>query len=244
MRYAVLGDIHSNESALRVVLEAIDRSHVDQIISVGDVVGYGAAPQACIDLLREREAVVVMGNHDAACVGQLDDHTFNQYARAAVAWTRNELSRESLRWLESLPLMVSLGHCQVAHGSIHDPALFEYVRTTGDANPSLDQMTLPVAFVGHTHVPIALLRLADSQGRTAYAPTIDLDLSESDRCLINVGSVGQPRDEDHRTGWVLFDSDAELVRIERLEYDIEREAARIRDAGLPRVLGDRLYLGV
>jgi len=244
MRYAVLGDIHSNESALRVVLAAIDKARVDQIISVGDIVGYGAAPKVCIDLLRERNAVVVKGNHDAACAGELDDHTFNQYARAAVAWTRKELPRDHLRWLKELPLMVSLSHCQVAHGSIHNPALFEYVRTTGDANPSLDQMTLPVAFVGHTHLPIALLRLADTAGRTAYAPTVDLDLSESLRCLVNVGSVGQPRDEDHRTGWVLFDSEAEIVRIQRLEYDVEREATRIRDAGLPRVLGDRLYLGV
>jgi predicted phosphodiesterase len=244
MRYAVLGDIHSNETALNVVLEAIERSNVDQIISVGDVVGYGASPARCIEMLRERETVVVKGNHDAACTGELDDHTFNQYARAAVAWTRTRLDRAHLTWLRELPMTVTLGHCEVAHGSIHDPSLFEYVRTTGAANPSLDLMSMPVAFVGHTHIPIALLRLRDVTGRTAYAPTIDLDLTEAERCLINVGSVGQPRDEDHRTGWVLFDTEAEFVRIERLEYDIEKEAHRIRAAGLPRVLGDRLYLGV
>jgi len=244
MRYAVLGDIHSNESALRVVLEAAQRAHVDQIISVGDVVGYGASPGTCIELLREHNAIVVKGNHDAACTGELDDHTFNRYARAAVSWTRQQLDPGHLEWLRALPMSVTLADCQVAHGSIHDPSLFEYVRTTGDANPSLDLMTAPVAFVGHTHIPIALLRLTDVKGRTAYAPTVDLDLRDVERCLVNVGSVGQPRDEDHRTGWVLFDTEAEAVRIERLEYDIEREAHRIRQAGLPRVLGDRLYLGV
>lgn len=244
MRYAVLGDIHSNLSALEVVLDSVRAARVDQIISVGDVVGYGASPAGCIQLLREHQAVVVKGNHDAACTGELDDHTFNQYARAAVAWTRSQLASEDLTWLRQLPMNTTLTHCQVAHGSIHDPMLFEYVRTTGDANPSLDLMTSRVAFVGHTHIPIALIRLTDVPGRTAYAPTVDIDLSEVERCLVNVGSVGQPRDEDHRTGWVLFDTEAESIRIERLEYDIEREAHRIREAGLPRVLGDRLYLGV
>jgi len=244
MRYAVLGDIHSNESALTVVLESAQRAGVDQLVSVGDVVGYGASPGRCIDMLRERDTIVVKGNHDAACTGELNDQTFNQYARAAVAWTREQLSSSHLAWLRELPMSVTLTDCEVAHGSLHDPSLFEYVRTTGDANPSLDLMTKRVAFVGHTHIPIALLRLNDVQGRTAYAPTVDLDLTEVERCLINVGSVGQPRDEDHRTGWVLYDSSAETVQIQRLEYDIDREAHRIRAAGLPRVLGDRLYLGV
>ena len=244
MRYAVLGDIHSNLGALNTVLEAIDRAGVDRILSVGDVVGYGAAPSECIELLRERETIVVKGNHDAAVTGELDDMTFNRYAREAVAWTKTQLDSQDFAWLRGLPLMVTLEHCQLAHGNIDEPSRFEYIRTPGDANPSLDHLTRPVGFVGHTHMPIALLRPTDAGGRTAYAPEVDLDLAESERCLVNVGSVGQPRDEDHRTGWVLFDSDAGRVSIERLEYDIEREAARIRKAGLPRVLGDRLYLGV
>ncbi|MDF1797837.1 MAG: metallophosphoesterase family protein [Planctomycetota bacterium] len=244
MRYAVLGDIHSNLDALQTVLGAIEQAGVDRILSVGDVVGYGAAPAACIELLRQREAIVVKGNHDAAVTGELDDQTFNRYARDAVAWTQDQLEGRDLAWLRGLPLMVTLEHCQLAHGNIDDPSRFEYIRTTGDANPSLDHLTRTVGFVGHTHVPIALLRPKDAGGRTAYAPEVDLDLAEAERCLVNVGSVGQPRDEDHRTGWVLFDSDTGRVSIERLEYDIEREAARIREAGLPRVLGDRLYLGV
>lgn len=244
MRYAILGDIHSNLSALTAVLDSIDRAGVDAILSVGDVVGYGPSPQECITLLRERHVAVVKGNHDAACAGELGDQTFNRYARAALTWTRAQLPREMITWLKDLPMMLQLEHCQVAHGSVHEPSEYTYVRTTGDANPALDIMTRPLAFVGHTHIPIALLRLRDLDTRTVYAPTIDLDLSESERCLVNVGSVGQPRDEDHRTGWVLFDSAAETVRIERLTYDIEREAHRIRAVGLPKALGDRLYLGV
>ena len=244
MRYAILGDIHSNLSALTRVLEAIAGQSVDRIISVGDVVGYGASPRECIDLLRSHNAVVVKGNHDAACVGELDETTFNRYAREAVRWTRDVLTKDELQWLRELPLQVTLDHCQVAHGSIHEPGAFEYIRTTRDADPSLELMSSPVAFVGHTHMPIALMRLLEPAGATAYAPNLDVDLRESDRCLVNVGSVGQPRDEDHRTGWVLYDSDAQTVEMSRLEYDIEAASRQIRDANLPRMLADRLYLGV
>ncbi len=244
MRYAVLGDIHANRCALETVLADVDRVGVDRILSVGDVVGYGAAPEVCIELLRERDVLVVKGNHDAACTGELDDLTFNRFARQAVTWTRARLDRDQLTWLRQLPLLVTLEHLELAHGSLDDPARFEYVRTTGDAGPSLDELKRPIGFVGHTHVPIALLRPTEAGGRTAYAPELDVDLAESEASLVNVGSVGQPRDEDHRTGWVLYDAAQGRVSMRRLEYDIEREAARIRDAGLPRVLGDRLYLGV
>jgi diadenosine tetraphosphatase ApaH/serine/threonine PP2A family protein phosphatase len=244
MRYAILGDIHSNLSALQSVLASIEASGVDKILSVGDVVGYGAAPQACIELLREYEVGVVKGNHDAACTQELDDVTFNRYAREAISWTRAQLDRRNLDWLRRLPLMVTLEHLQLAHGNLDDPALFEYVRTPRDAEPSLDHLQRPVGFVGHTHVPIALLRPVDAAGRTAYAPGMDLDLRDSSACLVNVGSVGQPRDEDHRTGWVLFDTELQRVHMQRLEYDVQREAARIHAAGLPSVLADRLHLGV
>ena len=244
MRYAILGDIHGNLGALDTVLADIEATGVDRILSVGDVVGYGAAPAACIDRLRERDAIVVKGNHDAACTGELEDLTFNRFARLALEWTRSQLGRQDQAWLRSLPLLVTLEHLELAHGSLDEPSRFEYVRTTGDAGPSLDSLKRPIGFVGHTHVPIALLRPTEAGGRTAYAPELDVDLSESEASLVNVGSVGQPRDEDHRTGWVLYDAAAGLVRMVRLEYDIDREAARIREAGLPRVLGDRLYLGV
>jgi diadenosine tetraphosphatase ApaH/serine/threonine PP2A family protein phosphatase len=244
MRYAILGDIHSNLSALTRVLEDIQDFSVDQLLSVGDVVGYGACPAQCIDLLKQEGALVVKGNHDAACVGELDERTFNQYAKEAIRWTRSHLSKEHLDWLRQLPLEMTLEHCQVAHGSIDEPAAFDYIRTTRDADPSLESMIRPVAFVGHTHMPIALMRLLEPAGATAYSPELNVDLKESDRCLVNVGSVGQPRDEDHRTGWVLFDSEAQTIALRRLEYDMETAARRIRDAGLPRMLADRLYLGV
>lgn len=244
MKYGLLGDIHSNLSALETVLEHLDREGVDVLISVGDVVGYGAAPRECIELLRSREVITVKGNHDAACVGELDERYFNPYAREAVAWTRRVLHKEDVAWLRSLPLSVELEHCQVAHGTIHQPELFDYVLSTTDADPSLDVMTRPVGFVGHSHIPIALLRFADAPRRTAYTKEAEVDLSEVTRALINVGSVGQPRDEEPRTAYVVYDSEARLSWLRRCDYDIDREATRIRKAGLPEVLAERLRLGI
>jgi len=244
MKYGILGDIHSNLSALQAVLERMDEAAVDTLISVGDVVGYGAAPRECIELLRERGAIVVKGNHDAACVNELDERTFNPYARAAVAWTRTVLGPEDRRWLKSLPLVATLEHCQVAHGTLHRPELFDYILSLSDADPSLDEMTRPVCFVGHSHIPLTVMRFKDEPSRTAYTLDSEIDLAETAKALINVGSVGQPRDEIPDTAYALFDAELHRASILRIAYDIEAEIERINRAGLPQVLGERLRLGV
>jgi diadenosine tetraphosphatase ApaH/serine/threonine PP2A family protein phosphatase len=248
LKYGILGDIHSNLSALQSVLECFDREGVERVVSVGDVVGYGAAPSECIAILRDREARVVKGNHDAACAGGLDVLRFNPFARAAVAWTRSAIGDEEVAWLGALPLVAELEHCCVGHGTFHRPELFDYVLSSTDGDPSLDAMEKAVCFVGHTHVPLALLRLHEDPLRTwtCFDPEDleEIDVAQARRSLINVGSVGQPRDDDSRAAYALFDSDLERVWIRRVAYDIDREAARIRAAGLPEVLADRLSLGV
>jgi diadenosine tetraphosphatase ApaH/serine/threonine PP2A family protein phosphatase len=244
MRYAILGDIHANLTALLAVLDRIDRENVDRILSVGDVVGYGPSPAACIEILRERAAFVVKGNHDAACVGEMDDRYFNNYAREAVRWTRAILSADHRDWLVELPMTRTFEHCELAHGSIFQPEMFSYTQTPPDADPSLDKMTRPVGFVGHTHIPVILWRLTRNPTRTVYNFETQADLRNAHRSLVNVGSVGQPRDEDPRAAYAIFDSELALVTIERVEYDIHREAELSERAGLPRVLADRLFLGV
>jgi diadenosine tetraphosphatase ApaH/serine/threonine PP2A family protein phosphatase len=244
MRYGILGDIHANLSALKTALARMERWQVDHIISVGDVVGYGGAPGECIDLLRDVEAIVVKGNHDAACTGELDDLCFNTYARQAVRWTRGQLQPDQLDWLRALPLTARTDHCEVAHGTLHEPEKFDYLLGIADAGPSLDAMTTPVCFVGHSHIPISVLRPIEAPGRIAYSPDATIDLSEASRTIVNVGSVGQPRDEDPRLALALFDSSEQVVQLDRLEYDIERETQRILAQGLPSVLADRLWLGV
>ena len=243
-KYGILGDIHANLSALETALAGMEQRGVDVFLSVGDVVGYGAAPGECIRLLQEREVVTVLGNHDAACAEILDDMHFNPYARAAVAWTRAHLGPEEIAWLRRLPLKALLDDCEVAHGTIHRPELFDYMLSVTDAEPSLDVLERPVGFVGHSHVPLTVMRFADLPGQTAYSFEPRVDLSQTSKAVVNVGSVGQPRDEDSRTAFAIYDAETRSVEIHRTEYDIDREASRIRSAGLPEVLAERLHLGV
>jgi len=177
-------------------------------------------------------------------VGQIDLLYFNNYARQAVRWTQSILSSEHCRWLAELPYTADEEHCQLAHGTYARPELFSYVQGPADADASLESMSAPVCFIGHTHVPKVLVRMKDDPHRTALLVEDVVDLGEVQRALVNVGSVGQPRDDDPRAAYAIYESSARRVWIKRVEYDIEREAARIRDAGPPRVLADRLHIGV
>jgi diadenosine tetraphosphatase ApaH/serine/threonine PP2A family protein phosphatase len=244
MKYGILGDIHANLSALQCVFSALDGAGVHAVVSVGDVVGYGAAPGECIDLLLDRDVRAVMGNHDAACLGRLDTRYFNNYARAAVEWTKGVLSPRHAAWLNRLPLALHLEHCSIAHGTLHRPEVFDYIQSPTDADPSLDVMPFGLCFVGHSHVPVTLLRLRHDPQRTAYTSDTEIDIDEACRALVNVGSVGQPRDEDSRAAFAVYDSASGRAWIRRVEYDIDREADRIRRAGLPDMLAMRLHLGV
>lgn len=244
MKTGILGDIHSNLSALRAVLSRFEEEGVGRILSVGDIVGYGARPAECIRLVRECGATVVKGNHDAACVGELDMRYFNAHASAALRWTRSVLGEKDLQWLAALPLTADLEDCCVGHGTYAKPELFNYIQGPSDADPSLEVMTVPLCFVGHTHVPVTLLRLEDDPQHTAYTLDPEVDLADVRRALINVGSVGQPRDEDPRAAYGIYDPEARKAWIGRVPYDVEDEAGRIRAAGLPHVLAERLFLGV
>lgn len=244
MRYGILGDVHSNLSALRTALGRLERAGCDAVLQVGDVVGYGAAPEACIDLLRDVEAIVVQGNHDAACVGKVDTRCFNPAARAAIDWTREQLDEEALGWLDSLPLHLQLDHCEMAHGTFDAPDHFDYLVGVEQGPASLDSLERKVGFCGHSHVPISVLRPKEAPNRTGYSPDGVLSMDELSRAVVNVGSVGQPRDGDPRLAYVIFDTDTNRIERHRAEYDVDREATRIRSAGLPKVLADRLYLGL
>jgi len=244
MKYGILGDIHSNASALEGALAQLDEAGCEVLVSVGDVVGYGAAPSHCISLLRERGVLVVKGNHDAATVGELNPRYFNPFARAAVEWTAGILDADELAWLRGLPLSMRLEHCEVAHGTLYRPELFDYIISPADAVPSLDVMQRRVCFVGHSHIPIAVMRLAGEADQLAYTHDDEIDLEEAVRAVVNVGSVGQPRDQNPKAACAIYDSEAETVSIRRFDYDIDLEAARILEAGLPDVLANRIRLGV
>ncbi|MCB9833520.1 MAG: metallophosphoesterase family protein [Planctomycetes bacterium] len=240
MRYGILGDIHGNLEALDAVLSSLAKEGVDRVLSVGDVVGYGADPSACIGRLRDIDAAVVAGNHDWAVVGKLDTTFFNFYAKEAVDWTASVLGRDELEWLGGLPLVRELdGLITVGHATLVDPEQFEYIQSYYDAARSINVMRTPVAVLGHSHVPLAFL-MKDS---LALSVATRLDLREVRRALINVGSVGQPRDENPKAAYALYDAATGSYRLNRVRYDMRSTCDKIRQAGLPGILADRLRFG-
>lgn len=247
MRIGILGDVHSNLEALTAVVERLKDEPIDHWVQVGDIVGYGADPGPCIELVRSLGCTVCLGNHDAAVVGYMPTDYFNQYARAAIEWTRDQLRPQELDYLRGLPLKVEHTDYTVVHGSLHLPAQFGYVFSPVEAAESLAEQRTRIAFVGHSHVPAVYMQ---RKGGTVH----DLDVvfeSEFEasidgyaRVLLNVGSVGQPRDEDARAAYATYDTETAIVRVVRVVYDIPAAQAKIRAAGLPSVLADRLSLGV
>jgi diadenosine tetraphosphatase ApaH/serine/threonine PP2A family protein phosphatase len=240
LRYAVLGDIHSNLEALDAVLDALASERTDAVLCTGDIVGYGGSPRECLRRLRElAPAVLVGGNHDWATAGRLGLEYFNQYASTAILWTRNVLSREELNFLGSHPSLRTEGTVTVAHGTIHDPDAFDYLQSAYDAHLSFAHLTTPFAFVGHSHVPVTFR----SGPSVTYVMGDVIELDDAAQAVMNVGSVGQPRDEDPRAAFGIFDDMTRVLEVHRVEYDVESAIARIREAGLPEFLGERLRIG-
>lgn len=246
MRVAAISDIHSNLPALEAVLEAIDDAGVEEIWCLGDVIGYGAEPDECADLVRERCDLCLVGNHDLAVLGVLDIAAFSEAAAAAVAWTRENIAERTLEMLRELEPAGERAGIALFHASPRDP-VWEYVISAEQAAANLDVQAARVALIGHSHVSLFFVRPpADEDGEEIRgAQSSDdtlLDLSVG-QWLINPGSVGQPRDGDPRAAWLELDSGAQTARFHRVRYDVERAAASISAAGLPRRLADRLHVG-
>jgi predicted phosphodiesterase len=246
MRLLVLSDIHANLTALEAALEAANGSW-DRVVCLGDVVGYGPDPNEVTTRVRELDATTIRGNHDKAVTDLMGTDDFNPIARAAVLWSRAQLSNENLDWLANLPQgpMESDGIVLV-HGAFQDED--EYVFTPAQALEGLLDSTLPVTFYGHTHhqggfsyqdtqLDVLQLHPRDSEERSA------LRLESEKRYLLNPGSVGQPRDGDPRAGFAIADLEHEIVEFWRVPYDIEEVQERMRKAKLPEPLALRLTVG-
>jgi len=242
VRYAFLGDIHGNTDALERVLASIKEQSVDKYVCLGDVVGYGAEPVQCLEIIRGLKCDVIAGNHDWAAVGKISIDCFNAYAKAAALWTREQLSQEQKDWLANLPLVLTYDHCAVAHGTFHQPEAFNYIQTVFDAEQSFEalrRLGSQLGFLGHSHVPVGFF---DTDPIT-YTLENNIPIDAETATIVNAGSVGQPRDENNKASWALFDSDKREVVIHRIEYDIDAAANKIRSSGLPEILAARLYQG-
>lgn len=242
MRYAILADIHANLAAFEAVLRDIEeKGGVDAMWCLGDIVGYGPDPSGCIELLRQHEPVCIAGNHDLGAIGRLDLSYFNPAAAAACRWTAGRLSPEDIQYLESLPMAATRGDFYLVHGSPAEPVL-EYVVSTGIAAKNFSFFTLPYCLVGHTHAPLAFKQVGPICSSITLSPNIGLVLGEH-RMIINPGGVGQPRDGDPRASYAIYDSEGRVLRLHRVEYDIDATQQKMIKAGLPMSLVSRLQDG-
>lgn len=247
MKYAILGDIHSNLEALTAVLAKAAELKVDSYVCIGDVVGYNANPRECLEILRDlKPEAVVKGNHDDYVANlQLDLYDFNPQAAQAVKWTRSQINEEERLWLEDLPYtkdIIKPGgvRFQLVHGTLDNPRMWGYIFDRYSAETSLQYQSLPLCFCGHTHTPMLYVK---SQQEVTASSFTELRLMPNHKYLINVGSVGQPRDGDTRAAFVTYDTRDNTVVLHRIPYDIETCQQKILDADLPSRLAERLGYG-
>ncbi len=232
MRYAIISDIHGNLPALTAALAHIDTIDIDRIVCLGDIVGYGSDPVACLDLVRSRTEYVVLGNHDFAAVNIPARRDFNSHAAKAIVWTAQQLSPADKAYIKTLPYRLGIDTMLFVHASPDHPERMRYILTAMEAKQQAQAFSERVCFVGHSHRP--------------YIFALDPHMREYDsehRFLINVGSVGQPRDGDNRLAFCVLDTVAGSCDIVRLAYDIDAAAAGILAAGLDRRLAERLIRG-
>lgn len=248
MRAAILTDIHGNLPALQKVLAAIADAGPDEVWCLGDVVGYGAQPDQCAELVRERCDLCLIGNHDLAVIGKLEVDDFSPAAAEAVVWTQDHATAETLEFLRGLEPADTSRAAALYHASPRDP-IWEYVLSLEQARDCLHIQSSRVSLIGHSHVALYFTG-PDSDSEQPLEEVIGaqadsdrhLDLAR-ERWLINPGSVGQPRDGDPRAAWLELDTEPWSATFRRLEYDVDAAAEAIRSAGLPAQLADRLQLG-
>ena len=237
---ALISDVHANLEALGTVLRAVKKEHVSGILFLGDIVGYGPDPDECIDLVQSVSSILVGGNHDWAAVGLTDSFSFNRYARHAIEWTAETLSDAHHAFLRTLPFKATVRDKNIllVHSSPIEPERWHYISSIHDAIGYFTGFRERICCVGHSHVPFIVERSSSGeiQGHGTYCK-----ISKGSRYLINVGSVGQPRDGDPRAAYALMNDDE--IKIKRVSYDIVITQKKMRKAGLPEYLIDRLAVG-
>ncbi len=239
MRIAVLSDIHSNLAALEAVQN--DLPTIDEVWALGDIVGYGPQPNEVIRSLQAMGARSVLGNHDGAAIGTVDPHDFNPEAARAIAWTAEVIDANSRAYLATLPEVRCVGDLTAVHGSPRDP-VWEYIVSASVAAENLAAFETRICLFGHTHLPI-VFRAGEAEVETIRAAPGEPVALDGLRCLINPGSVGQPRDGNPGASYLLLDPDAGSVEFRRVAYQVEVTQRLIEEADLPPRLAERLAYG-
>jgi len=241
MKIALISDLHSNEEALVAVLEDIAKKKADKVVCLGDIIGYGASPGECVELVRKNADIVIAGNHDMAALGLTNKDYFNPNAKHAVEWTQNQLSKEDSQFLRDLPMVEELDDLIFVHANLNDPSGWGYILDEFDADTTFSSMNNHrLCFIGHSHVPVVFEEgeIVKYLGNYEHFPTLP-----DRKYIVNVGSVGQPRDGNPDAAYVLYDTHHASIELRRVPYDIKNAQFRILRAGLPEFLAERIAFG-
>jgi predicted phosphodiesterase len=241
MRYAIISDIHGNLAALEKVLQKISSLECDRVVCLGDVVGYGPYPNECVEIVREQSDIVIMGNHDHAAIGLTDTNDFNQWAREAVAWTAVVLSERSRQFLSQLPFEYKGDDLLFVHATPCKPSRWNYILNLWEAKKNFGCFEEKICFVGHSHIPVSFI--SNVKNDLSLSTDNPLKIREEFRYIINVGSVGQPRDGDSKAAFVVYDSDVDQAELMRVSYDVSFTQEAMIKFHLPRFLAERLLRG-
>lgn len=229
MKYAILGDIHANLEALTAVLADAEEQGVSRYACTGDAVGYNADPKGCLQLIRRLDCRLVQGNHDYYAGGNESMELFTSRARKSIDWTRKHLSALDRRFLRQLPAILDVEDFTIVHSSLHNPYRWTYIFRTKAAEAHFRNQFNRVCFFGHTHVPLAFAK-GETIEKGFYST---LKIRPDTQYLINVGSVGQPRDRNPKAAYAIYDLEEQTVTLRRVDYDVETAQQKIRAAGLP-----------
>ena len=239
MKFAIFGDIHANLEAFDAVMEDAAAQGATHHVCIGDVVGYNSNPHECVARLQEMGCPVVKGNHDEEASADTEIVGLNPLAHAALEWTRRNLTDEDKTWLRNLRMVRQVRDFTIVHATLDTPTSWAYVMNKFDAMASFSYQFTQVCFFGHTHTPRVYVKALSVTTENTELVRIE----PGRKYFINVGSVGQPRDGDWRSAYALYDHDNQVISIRRVPYDIKTTQRKIREAGLPEPLADRLELG-
>ncbi len=240
MRYGIFADVHSNSEAFHSVIDSLKKENIDIYVCIGDIVGYGAEPSYCIEITKEITGKVVAGNHDLAAAGVFTTSYFNSFAKEAIFWTRNILSAGEKDYIKALKPVYEDKDITAVHGSLDEPEKFHYILSTSQALATFGLMKTRLCFIGHSHLPLICTK---TRKGVSFLPDQKVVIEKGTSYIINVGSVGQPRDGDPRASYAIFDTEKGCAEIKRVPYDIEKAAGKILNAGLPPLLAARLGEG-
>lgn len=241
MRYCVFSDVHGNIDAFSMFILESKKQCIDEYIFLGDLIGYSANPCECIDsMMGLKPSILISGNHESVIVGKFNADNFNPLAKTAINWTIKKLRKSDFQYLDTFIQSSTYKEMTFVHGSLNDPERFNYIFSSDDAFLSFEMIKTKICFIAHTHVPTVFL---EKRAGVIQKPAIDFIVKEDEKYIVNVGSVGQPRDKDNRICYCIYDDEKNTIEFKRADYNIKNAQKKIIAAGLPIFLAYRLEVG-